>query len=541
MNDLMAMLARWDEAVAQRPGHAMAWNNRGVALYQLGRAEEAVASFSRGLALDRSQAGFWFNRGMVAGLDLRDYAQAIPDLERAIALAPDYTFAHWLLLRFRLHACDWRDYDALVARLKAEVAAGKTMVDPLLFLTVSQSPAEHRVCAGSYGNHEYPPQPPLWRPRAHDRIRLGYMSGDFYDHATAHLMVELFERHDRSRFEVFAVDISRPDRSAMRQRLEKAFDRMVPIRDLPSDAAARLVADEEIDILININGYAGNHRMMVSAYRPAPIQVNYLGYPGTFGLPYMDYIVADPVVIPRGEEQHYAERVVTLPDCYQVNDRQRPIAPAPGREACGLPQDGIVFCNFNSTHKLTPEIFAVWMRILAAIPGSVLWQLQGNNLVPDNLRRAAAAAGVAPDRLIFAPNLPLEQHLGRLRLADLCLDTLPYNAHTTASDALWAGVPMVTLRGAAFPGRVAASLLTSVGLPELITENIADYEALILALGREPSRLAQLREKLAVNRLTTPLFDSARFTRHLEAAFTAMWERYLQGLPPQGFAVEAVS
>ncbi len=541
MNDVMAMLARWEQATALQPGNAMAWNNRGVALHQLGRAAEAVASFTRALSLDRGQAGFWFNRGMVAGLELRDYAQAIPDLERAIALAPDYTFAHWLLLRFRLHAGDWRDHAALVSRVKAEVAAGRTMVDPVLFCAVSSSAAEHHACAAAYGNHDYPAQTPLWRPRRHERIRLGYMSGDFHEHATSHLMAELFERHDRSRFEVFAIDNSRPDGSALRQRLVKAFDRMVPIRGLPPEAAARLVAGQEIDILININGYCGAHAMPVSAHRPAPLQVSYLGFPGTLGLSWMDYIIADGVVIPPDQEQHYAEQVVRLPGSYQVNDRQKAIGPSPGREACGLPRDGIVFCNFNSTHKLTPDIFAAWMRILAANPGSVLWQMQGNNLFPGNLRRAAAAAGVAPERLVFAPNLPLEQHLGRLRHADLCLDTFPCNGHTTTSDALWAGVPVVTLRGDAFVTRVAASLLTAMGLPELVTENLADYEALILALARDPSRLAATRDKLAANRLTMPLFDSERFTRNLEVAFVRMWERHVQGLPPQGFAVDPVS
>lgn len=496
-----------------------------------------MTCFRRAVALDPGFALAWYNRGLAAGLDFRDYRGGIADMERAIALGPELAFAPWLLLRFKLHACDWDGLETLQARLKHDVAAGKPMVDPLLFQLVSQAPAELRACATAYGNGAYPPRPPLWRPRRPGRIRLGYMSGDFGDHATSHLMAGLFECHDRARFEVWALDNSRPDTSALRRRLQAAFDHVLDIRALPDDAAAAAVAAAGIDILINVNGHAGEQRMGVAARRPAPLQVSYLGFPGTLGVPYTDYILADRVVIPPGEEGFYAEQVVTLPNSYQCNDHKRLIAPGPGRGVCGLPQKAVVFCNFNSSHKLTPGMFAAWMRIMAAVPDSVLWLVDGGLALAGHLRAMAAQAGVAPQRLVFAPNLPAARHLGRLGHADLCLDTLPYNAHTTGSDVLWAGVPLLTLRGTAFAGRVGASLLQAVGLAELVTENLQKYEALAIALAREPARLAALRQKLARNRHSTPLFDTAAFARDIETAYQTMWDIHCRGDAPRGFAV----
>jgi predicted O-linked N-acetylglucosamine transferase (SPINDLY family) len=353
-------------------------------------------------------------------------------------------------------------------------------------------------------------------------------------------MAGLFEQHDRSRFEVWALNNTRPESSAMRRRLESAFDRMLDIRSLSDEAAAKLAAEAEIDILINVNGFAGDHRMGVSAARPVPLQVNYLGFPGSFGVDYVDYIIADRIVIPQAEREFYNEQVVWLPDCYQANDDKRPIAGAPpSRRECGLPENGFVFCNFNSNHKFTPAFFAAWMRILKQVDGSVLWLLEGNEAFRDNVRHFAQERGVAPERLVFAPSLPPERNLARLALAGLALDMLPLNAHTSGSDALWAGLPLLTLRGTAFPGRVAESLLRAVGLPELVTDSMEDYEALAVALAKDPARLKALRDRLAANRASAPLFDTARFTRRIEAAYAGMWEIFQRGESPRGFAVEA--
>jgi len=349
--------------------------------------------------------------------------------------------------------------------------------------------------------------------------------------------MQLIERHDRTRFEVIAIDNGVDDGSPMRQRLMAAFDQIIPIGGLSERDAAKAVADAGIHVLVNLNGYFGNMRMDLFTAGLAPIQVNYLGFPGTLGSAAMDYIIADRIVIPDAERVHFDEAVVRLPGSYQVNDDKR-LRPAPAaRSAHGLPEQEFVFCNFNFNYKITPDLFAVWMRLLTAVPGSVLWLLSEDGLFADNLRKAAAAQGVDPQRLVFAPVISQEDHLARLALADLVLDTLPYNAHTTGSDALWMGVPLLTCRGKAFAGRVAASLLTAVGLPELITEDLAEYEALALRLARTPDELAKLRARLAEVRTTTPLFDTVRTTRYVEAAYEGMIAQALRGETPSAFDV----
>jgi len=316
-----------------------------------------------------------------------------------------------------------------------------------------------------------------------------------------------------------------------------AFDHFVDIYLAPPFEAARRIYDDHIDILIDLKGYTGQARPEILVDRPAPIQVNYIGFPGTMGADFIDYIIGDPFVTPLEHQPFYAEKIVQLPNSYQPNDTKRTIAAAPARRDCGLPEQGFVFCAFNSAHKFTPEMFDVWMRLLNAVPDSVLWVLSRSSATEQNLRREAAARGVAPERLIFAPCLPLAEHLGRQRLADLFLDTLPYNAHTTTSDALWAGLPVVTCAGETFAGRVAGSLLRAVGLPELVTTSLADYETTALALAREPQKLAALKEKLARNLPSAPLFDTARYTRDLEAAYVRMWDRWQAGEAPQAIVL----
>jgi predicted O-linked N-acetylglucosamine transferase (SPINDLY family) len=353
-----------------------------------------------------------------------------------------------------------------------------------------------------------------------------------------YLAAGLFEKHDRERFEVVGFDNSRDDQSQMRRRVNMAFDRFLPIQSLSDQDAAQLIEAQDIDILVNLNGYFGKERTGVFALRPAPLQVNYLGFPGTLGTPTMDYILADRIVIPDEERRYYAEQVVWLPHSYQVNDDKRRIAQdRPTRAGEGLPEAGLVFCNFNQGYKLTPETFARWMRLLRQVEGSVLWLMAGNGAFAGNLRREAERHGVAGDRLVFGERRPLEEHLARLPLADLFLDSLPYNAHTTASDALWAGVPLLTRRGQTFAGRVAASLLTAVGLPELITEDWDAYEALALRLAREPGLLGGFRDRLKQNRASYPLFDTDRSRRHIEAAYRQMWEIAERGEAPRHFSV----
>ncbi len=371
-------------------------------------------------------------------------------------------------------------------------------------------------------------------------MRIAYLSADFRQHPVAHLTAELFERHDRSRFEIIAVDFGGDDGSEMRKRLAGSFDLFIDVRAKSDEAAARAVHDLRPDIAIDLMGHTRDSRPGILAYRPAPVQVNYIGFPGTMGVPFIDYIIADSIVAPFGHQPFYTEKIVHLPDCYQANDTKRAIAQqAPTRQEAGLPEEGFVFCCFNQNWKITAEVFAVWMRLLHAVPGSVLWLMLDNEATERNLRNEAKARGIDPARLVFASRLPIEEHRARHHLADLFLDTLPCNAHTTASDALWAGLPIVTQLGEAFAGRVAASLLTAIGLPELVTHRIEDYEGLALRLARDPILLKAYRDRLNANRLTHPLFDTDRFRRHIEAAYLKMWKIWQAGGQPQSFKVEA--
>ncbi|HXP95166.1 MAG TPA: glycosyltransferase, partial [Telmatospirillum sp.] len=349
----------------------------------------------------------------------------------------------------------------------------------------------------------------------------------------------LFDSHDRARFQVTGYSIGPDDNSPLRRKLETAFERFVDLRPYSHADAAAIIRADAVDILIDLTGYTQYARPQIPAFRPAPLQVNFLGFPGTMGTDVIDYIIADPVVLPMDQACFFSEQIVHLSGCYQPNDSRRMIAEhTPSRTDCGLTEIGFVFCCFNNSVKITPEVFAVWMRVLRAVPGSLLWLLASNPIVRDNLRREARNAAVEPDRLVFAPRRPLPEHLARHRHADLFLDTLPYNAHTTASDALWAGLPVLTCTGPTFAGRVSASLLMSAGLPELITQSLADYENLALRLATNPALLNALRQRLADNRRTTPLFNGATFARHLETAFDIMWRRWCAGLPPEAFTVD---
>jgi predicted O-linked N-acetylglucosamine transferase (SPINDLY family) len=394
-----------------------------------------------------------------------------------------------------------------------------------------------------WATQKYPAAPvPLWRGEAyrHDKIRIAYLSADFRTHATALLMAGVFEAHDRSRFEITAISFGADDKSPMRARIEAGFDRFIDVRAVGDADVAKSLREGEIDIAVDLKGYTQEGRPGILAHRPAPIQAQYLGYPGTMAADYYDYLIADPIVIPEEHRPFFSERIAYLPDTYQCNDSKRAIAPrAPRRSEMGLPENGFVFCCFNNNHKILPNMFDTWMRLLRQVDNSVLWLLQDNLAVVRNLSREALARGIAPERLVFARRCMPADHLARQRLADLFLDTLPYNAHTTCSDALWAGLPVLTVQGSCFAGRVAASLLSAHGVHELITHSLEDYEALALKLARDPAALTAIREKVARHRDTHALFDTVRFTRNLEAAYLTMWERHQRGEQPLTFSVPA--
>jgi protein O-GlcNAc transferase len=513
----------------------------GNVLKALNRPDAAIEMYARAEAAAPNHAQAAYNRGCVLqGLKRHDEAAAA--FGRALALDTDHSAAFNERLTARLLGCDWSGYDADLATLRLRIAQGTAPVAPFATLALPLSPAEQLVCARHFVAATWPPiEPPCFRPRAagRDRLRIAYLSADFHRHATAFLMAELFERHDRSAFEVFGASFGPDDSSAMRARLVRGFDRFLDLRAESDAVIAAMLADLGIDIAIDLKGHTKDSRFGIFARRPAPLQVSYLGYPGTTGAPYIDYVIADPIVLPFDQQPFWTEQIIQLPGCYQVNDGQRRIAaPAPGRAECGLPERGFVFCCFNNSYKIAPPVFELWMRLLRQIPASVLWLYRDNADAEERLRAAAGALGVDPARLIFAGPLPLEEHLARHRHAGLFLDTLPYNAHTTASDALRAGLPLVTCRGATFAGRVAASLLAALGLEELVTETLADYEALALRLAREPVLLAGLREKLRQHATVSTLFDAEECRVQIEAAYHRIWLGHCRGEAPRGFRVE---
>jgi predicted O-linked N-acetylglucosamine transferase (SPINDLY family) len=530
--------ATFEHAVKLRPAAPEPHNNLGIALLARGQATEAVTAFQHALSLKPDYAEAFYNLGN-AWRELGKPEGAIAAYGQALRLRPDDADALSQLVYQRWRACDWSAHDADQARLLDLVRQG-ARIPPFVLIAANASPAEQLACARRwvepFGRAVPRPLPPHPSDR-HDRIRLGYLSADFHQHATAHLAAELFERHDRARFEVFAYSYGPDDASAMRRRLAGAFDRFVDIRPLSHAQAAHRIRADAVDILIDLKGHTLDARTAMLAARPAPVQVNYLGYPGTMGAAFIDYVIVDRIVAPPEHQAYFTEKLVTLPGCYQPNGARRASAATPSRRGCGLPADAFVFCCFNNTYKITPAFFAVWMRLLKRMPGSVLWLLESNALARHNLRREAEQRGIAPDRLVFAPIQPVAEHLARHRLADLFLDTLPCNAHTTASDALWSGVPVLTCAGATFAGRVAASAVAAVGLPELIAPSLEAYERLALDLARTPARLRDLRERLERNRAAAPLFDVAAYARHLEGAYARMWETWRAGQAPVAFAV----
>ncbi len=533
----VALLQR---AVATNSEVAAAHDNLGNALLMQGRLDEAVASYDRATALQPDFAIAYYNRG-IALKDLNRLDEAVASLGRAIALKPDTAFALGLRLHTKMQLCDWSDLQAEISYLLGKVELLEHASTPHAILAISHSRSDLRNAATTWTMAQNPEDsslPPIVRRPQRDKIKVGYFSSDFRAHATAWLIAELIERHDRSRFEVIGFSFRGNADDEIGARLEAAFDRFIDVRTQTDTDVALLARKLELDISIDLNGFTQHSRTGIFARRASPLQVNYLGYPGTMGAEYMDYLIGDPVVIPDAHRVDFTEKIVWLPDSYQPNDTKRRISDRVfTRSELGLPADGFVFCCFNKTYKITPDVFDSWMRILRSVPQSVLWLLEDNAQAAANLRREAERRGVSGDRLVFAPRMDLPEHLSRHRLADLLLDTLPCNAHTTASDALWAGLPVLTRLGETFPGRVAASLLTAIGLPELITDTAESYEALAIGLARDPARLARLRQRLAANRLTTALFDISRYTRHIEAAYEAMCRGYHAGLPPDHIIV----
>ena len=542
LNRPLEALASYDRALSIKPGYVDVLNNRASALRDLKRPAEALATIDHALAIEPDHADTLCNRG-IALRDLKRPAESLASFEAALAIAPDHRYAFAGMAYAALAICDWARTAVIAGELESRVAQRHSVIPPFTLLGYGSDPSVQLECARWSIESEIPvaAQPPRKAAtRPDDKLRIAYLSTDFRRHPVASLIAELIELHDRARFEVVGISYGPDDQSDLRERLVRAFDQFHDVRSRSDRDVAELLNHMQVDIAVDLSGRTQDARLGILAHRPAPVQATYLGYAGTTGAGFIDYVIADRTVLPFDQQPFYTEKIVHLPDCFQANDSTRKIAAAtPTRSEAGLPDGGFVFCCFNNNFKITRPVFDVWIRLLRAVAGSVLWLSQDNAEAKENLHKAAAARGVDPARLIFAPRVEGDdEHLARHRLADLFVDTLPYNAHATASDALWAGLPLLTCRGASFAGRVAASLLHAAGLPELATNDLAEYEALALRLAADAALLGAFRHRLAQNRTACPLFDTDRFRRHIEEAYTTMWELQRRGENPRSFSVE---
>jgi predicted O-linked N-acetylglucosamine transferase (SPINDLY family) len=559
--------ALFERALRIEPRLADAHRNLGLLFSGQGRTREAIASFQRALEHEPAREGSHLLLGGTY-LDAGDLGAAAACFRKALEIRPDPAAAFYLaetaklggrldeaaagygraleldpghtqalngLIHAQQHMCDWAGLESRWQRLQEALSAPDGRVSPFSLLSLPSTPAQQLACASAWARRNFEPAAAarsdlgfdFSQRRVRDRLRIGYLGWGLHGHATGNWAVQLFELHDRARFEVFAYSYGPDDASDIRARIRSACEHFVPMAQDSHPAAARRIYNDGIDVLVDLTGYSLGMRPQILALRPAPVQVNWF-YAGTMGTRCMDYFIADPFVVPAELERHFTERIARLPDCYMITDRKRPIAdPGPSRADCGLPDGATVFCCFNQAYKILPDVFASWMRILKAAPGSVLWLLEANRWAAENLRRAAAEQGVAAERIVFAPHRPMAEHLARYRLADLALDTFPYTSHTTAADALWAGCPLVTRVGDTFASRVAGSVLVTAGLRDLVTDNARDFERLAIELAATPGRLAAFRRRVQEGRDTCPLFDTPRFVKNLENAYEMMFNSFL--------------
>jgi predicted O-linked N-acetylglucosamine transferase (SPINDLY family) len=568
-------LVCYDQALRWDPVDPDALSNRGVVLTELHRYDEAVASHDLALEKTRDKADLFYNRGNTR-LALRQMQAALQDFEQALLIrpnAPDALFnvgfaltqlnrhdaaaasfdrllqiepGYPLALGMRFHCLamvgDWSE-DLLRDKIIAAVSRGELVDDPFCFMSVSGSAEDQLRCAQNYMSDRYPGEHPASAPRSKrsdDRIRLAYLSGDFRDHPVSRLLVGVFEQHDRTHFETIGIALRAADQSDLGKRVAAAFDQFVDVSARSDAEVISLMRGMNVDIAIDLMGCTQGQRTRIFAQRAAPVQVNFIGYPGTLGTEYLDYLIADRFVVPQDRQPSYAESIVYLPECYQPNDDRRALAQANStRSRHGLPEQGIVWCCFNNTYKINEAMFNVWMSLLRQTPDSVLWLYVDSAAAERNMRREAEQRGVAPSRLVMAPRVAYDEHLARLPLADVYLDTTPFSGGATASDVLWAGVPLLAYAGDAFAARMSGSLLQALGLPELITTDLQSYEKAALELAGSPEWRLQLREKLRLRRFEAPLFNTKRYCRHLEAAYMKMHERVLRGHAPANITVES--
>ena len=529
-----AALASYDKAISLNPNFAEAYFNCANALNDLKHLDNALAFYTQSINLNPDFVEAYVNRGNLLK-ELKQLDAALKNYDIAFDLNPDQKYLFGMRQQIKMQMCDWDDFEINVLKLSQKIQNNEKASPCLPLLALPLSLAAKRKAAEIFIADNFSFNPtlgPIPKHKRREKIRIGYYSADFHKHATTYLMAEMLEMHDKDKFEVFAFSFGPDRKDEMQKRVSQAVTKFIDVTELSDKSVAQMSRDLGIDIAVDLKGLTKDTRLGIFSYRCAPLQVSYLGYPGTLGAYYMDYLIADKTLIPQASQTYYSEKIIYLPDSYQVNDRQRAISNSKfTRQDMGLPEEGFVFCSFNNNYKIIPLIFDSWMRILKEVESSVLWLFEDNSTAVVNLQKEARSRGIDPCRLVFAKRLHLPEHLARHKLASLFLDTLPYNAHTTASDALWAGLPVVTCMSDSFASRVAASLLFSIGLPELVTHNIPEYEALAIELATNSAKLKAIKEKLDGNRMTSPLFDSKRFTQHLEKAYEVMHESYQADSP----------
>lgn len=532
----------YERAIALKPDYVQAYINLGDTLHELHRQDDAYSTYNRAIALQPDSAQAHEMRGNLL-MSARRYVEACSDFEKACQFDEKLLTALGQQVHARMLLCDWDGLQPMLDKVREGIRQGREAVTPFAALSIlPTSDLQWAAIAKFVADWHAAPATSRWLGRRyeHERIRIGYFSTDFRNHAVSYLTAGLFECHDRSRFEIFGFYLGPRTDDPLHHRIRQAFEHFHEVREESEKAIVKLAKFLEIDIAIDLNGLTDGNRLDIFAQRAAPVQVSYLGFPGSLGAPYIDYVIADRVVMPPESHAHYSEKAVWMPHSFQVNDNKKQIAGASfSRAELGLPEKAFVFCCFNNSYKITPELFDIWMRLLQKVEGSVLWLSEANPASKENLLKEAARRGIAGERLVFAKRLPLAEYLATYRHADLFLDTFCYNAGTTASDALWAGLPVLTRLGETFAQRMAASLLHAIGLPELVTQSDQDYETLAIELAGNPQRLAEIRQRLSANRTTHPLFDTAAFTRNLEKAYVAMQQRIDAGLPAEHLVVDA--
>jgi len=545
LNDLRRYeeaLASYERAIELKPDYAEAWSNRGLTLGNFECYEEALGSFERAVELKPDYAEAWDKRGIALN-DLRRYEEALESFERAVKLKPDADYVLGDLIHTQMKICLWDDLEARCQTLEKKLLTGELASAPFPVLGLFDDPKIQRCCAAIYAKRELPLTGQLGAIQRRGRgkkIRIGYFSMDFKEHPVSYLLAEVIENHSRSKFEIYGFSFGDIKTDSMCVRLKKAFDKFLEIRQLNELEIARLARDLEIDIAIDLGGYTKGSRPAIFAHRAAPIQINYLGFTGTMGTEYLDYFIGDQVTVPKESLESFSEKVIFLPNSFQANPSQRSIEPNnSSRATYNLPESGFVFCCFNNTWKLTPECITRWARILQAVPESVLWVFVETCVAKEHLENTFKRLNIDTNRLIFSNRVSRNTYFDQYRYGDLFLDTLPYNAGTTGSDALWMGLPVLTLSGKSFAGRMAASLLHALGLPELITYDAKDYESVAIELGNNPGKIALLKARLINNRAACPLFNTPLFTQHLESAYQMTYDRYHEGLAPDHIYVNA--